>query len=205
MIRVTLNSSDQRWATGVGEERLRTAIGKPKWAYKDGRSGVSTHIVGAMGELALCRALGIEWPHYVGVGRHMPDAHPFWEIRWSGRPLMPVKPDDQVDQMVALVRGKIPTFEIVGYALAGWAQRTKAAEDPGARKRKAHFVPDYQLVPLDPDSHAACHFLRAVLEDVTIPANKFFPERKGRRWRMDDAGEWICAMCAAPTPRLTSE
>ena len=196
MIQIRLNSDDYRWVRMTAEDRLRNAVGAPKWAYKEGRSGVDTHTIGAAAELAFCRALGLTWIARVGVGHLMPDVDPFWEVRWAGQPVLPVKRNDRADQMVALVHGKMPNFEIIGYCMAGWAQRTHPAVDKGNRKQPAHFVPERLLVPIDPGFHDTCHYLRAELDEVYIPAKKHTPARVDKRWRMtSDGGRWICAIC----------
>lgn len=171
MIRVTLDPNDQAWAGDVGKMRMAKAKGKPKWAYKDGRSGVSTHIIGAMAELAFCRGLGLVWPASEGVGRREPDVWPRWEVRWAGPPMLKVATNDPPDRYAALVRGKIPNFEIIGYCIAGWAQRTKTLQDPGKRGQPAYFVPIRELVPINPGFHDFHGFMR------------------------DDWDMWACAWC----------
>lgn len=155
-VKVWLNPSDQMHAERIGIRRMAEAPGKPKWAYKDGRSGVSTHIIGAMAELAFARAFGLTWTEGVNVGRRVPDVLPNWEIRWAGPPTLAVKTNDPPDRLCALVQGKIPDFEIVGYCVAGWAQRTKPAVDKGNRGSAAHFVPARELVPIEPGFHDIC-------------------------------------------------
>ena len=196
MIEVRLSSNDLRWAREAGQARIDNAVGKPKWAYKDGRSGVDTHTIGAAAELAFCRALGLVWPARVGVGHLLPDVDPFWEVRWSGQPRVPVKTNDRADQMVALVHGKMPVFTIVGYIMAGGAQKAIPLTDPGNRKNPAHFVEERTLVPINHDYHAMCRYLRAEQDEVYIPAKKNTAARVATRWRMvQQGGEWICCVC----------
>lgn len=156
MIPVHLNPSDLMWAERIGIARMSKAKGKPKWAYKDGRSGVQTHVIGASAELAFCRAFDLTWPASEGVGRREPDVYPRWEIRWAGPPVLKVATNDPPERLCALVQGKLPNLEIVGYAVAGWAQRTKPLEDRGNRGQPAHFVPARELVPIEPGFHDLC-------------------------------------------------
>lgn len=163
MISVTLSKSDMDWVREVGRLRMATAKGAPKWAYKDGRSGVDTHTIGCAGELAFCRVVGVPWPATNNVGRREPDVPPRWEVRWAGRPVLKVARNDPPERLVALVTGKIPNMVVIGYCIAGWAQRTKRLEDLGKRGEPAHFVPERELVPIEPGFHHLCGWERAAV------------------------------------------
>jgi hypothetical protein len=70
--------------------------------------------------------------------------------------LLKVATNDPPERLCALVMGKPPRFEVMGYAVAGWAQRTKPLKDPNKRNKPAHFVELRELVPIDPGFHDIC-------------------------------------------------
>ncbi len=156
MIAVTLDKAQQDRAAQIGAERLASAKGRARFAYRE-RSGVDTHVLGAMAELAFCEAVGLTWPARVGTYRKKPDVDPFWEVRWSGNPdRVKVARDDDPYSLVAHVTGKPPKFSVWGYIVAGWVQQHVKATDLGERGWSAHFATRYDLSPIDEGFHSAC-------------------------------------------------
>lgn len=171
MIVVTLDPPEVRRCREVGHARIACASGDPRFAYKEGRNGTDTHTIGAMGEMAAAKAIGITWPEHVNTYRSVPDLDPFWEVRWSSHARrVKVSTDDPANYLVCHVTGTEPTFEVHGYILAGWVQQNIPAIDPGNRGWKAHFVDIWRLSPIDPGFHSIC------------------------AWMNTPAG-WICAYC----------
>ena len=170
---VTLDPEQQRWARDVATQRIALAKGNPRFAYVTGRSGLDTHTIGCMAELAVATALKLDWPARVGTYREEPDLDPFWEVRWGTTKKVKVATDDKPDQLVMWVTGNPPAFEIHGCILAGWAQEHLPALDPGDRGWTAHWVDLEKLTPFDERFHATCAWYDA-------------PERG-----------WICVYCGA--------
>lgn len=180
---VTLNPDQVRWAERIGTQRNDEAPGNPRFAY-EARDGNRTHQIGAMGELAVAVAMGLEWPARVGTFRVLPDIDPFWEVRWGTTRKVKVATDDKPDQTVMWVTGDPPTFEIHGCIMAGWVQQNRPAIDFKDKGRKCHWVERELLTPFDENFH-------------TTHAWFNHPERG-----------WICAYCPrtyegpVPEPRV---
>ena len=171
MIVVTLDPPEIRHCREIGQRRIAEADGNPRFAYKE-RNGLDTHTLGAMGELAAAKAIGIPWPARVNTYRSLPDLDPFWEVRWTGQPKrLKVATDDPPNYFVCHVTGEPPTFEVHGYIYAGWVQRNVPATDPKDRGWRAHFVDAWRLSPIDPGFHSMCVWFRS------------------------PGGEWMCPFC----------
>lgn len=181
---VVLTPEQVRWAESIGSQRYAEAPGNPRFAYTAARNGERTHQIGAMGELAVASALGLEWPARVNTFRELPDVDPFWEVRWGTTKRVKVATDDKPDQLVMWVTGDPPTFEIHGCVDVAWAQANYPALDPGDKGWKAHWVELHKLTPFDETFHATCAWFN-------------HPERG-----------WICVYCGneydglVPEPRV---
>lgn len=181
MIKITLRSSDLDWAKREGARRLRDAeaLGlKTSWPYGE-RSGLDTHTLGCMGELAFCRVMGLEWPAR-NLNFKGPDIDPYWEIRWASWPYLKVRPDDKDHHLCVLVMGQPPTFSVIGYMKAQGAKR-EPLRDPKDRGKPAHFIPANRLAPIEPGFHSTCGYVK----------------------RVD--GVWICVFCGTRSDRLAEE
>ena len=75
---ITLSTTEKEWARDVAV--LRQGDGKRK--DRDGaRGGLALHLPGAMGELAVAKFLGIEWPARVDTFHGPPDLDPDIEVK----------------------------------------------------------------------------------------------------------------------------
>jgi hypothetical protein len=167
VIEVRLTSNDIRWAMQVGQVRWRRAKQKgSKARFKDAKE--EHHLIGAAGELAFCRALDLPWPasvdSYSDEGK--PDVYPNWEVRCSPRMKgVKVTPQDHPDRLVVWVTGDVPTkdplYQIMGYMRAGGAQkRDEWFSDRYGKDRAFWKVPVYNMVPINPDFHRLCGFMK---------------------------------------------
>lgn len=188
MIPVVLSSREMAEGRSLGMERVRRSVERgelPQFPYTGEESAARQHILGARGEAAFCKALGLDWVMSVDnfaddwiPGGVVPgiDQPPFWQVRTSPNPnRVKVTPRDHPEAMVVHVQGDhgSPQFRVHGYIMAGWAQARVPALDEGGRGRPAHFVPIAKIVPMDPDWHAAC------------------------RWGNAVDGVWRCSVCGA--------
>jgi hypothetical protein len=170
VIEVTLTAADVSWARDVGRQRIALAPGNPRFAYKE-RSGLDTHTIGAMAELAAAKAIGVPWPARVNTFRELPDLDPFWEVRWSSNPRkVKVAVDDKPELLVCHVTGQGPEFKVHGFTKVSWVQQNTQPVDPGDRGWSAHFVDAYMLSPIDPGFHSVCAWFNG-------------------------GGEWLCLFC----------
>lgn len=161
-LEIVLDREEMRWAADVAVQRIDLAEGDPRFEYSGARDGLNTHALGAMAELAFCRAVGLEWPAHVGTYRTEPDVPPFWEVRWSSKiNRAKIAVDDPPHYLVAHVTGRPPGFEIHGFILAGWVQQNVAPKDlpdkdGKPRGRAAHFIDTYHLSPIEIGFHGLC-------------------------------------------------
>lgn len=146
-------------ARDVGRRRYGTVDRKTLKPAFPGAT-VEDQIVGAEGELAFCKAAGLEWPAFVDTFTKVPDVMPNWEVRTSRRMrACKVATTDPPDRLVvAVLKKSDATFEVHGYIRAGGAQAHYPAVDKGNRGKPAHFVPLDRLVPIDPGFHDLCAY-----------------------------------------------
>lgn len=186
MIEVTL--PPELWKRGEAVGRARAKVkGNPAFEY-DEETSEENHIYGARGEAAFAHALGLEWKGPVDTFTLVPDVEPNWEVRTTNstnklkvRPAIIAKtgkPGDDPSRLVVFVlneRGS-PHYAVIGYIIAGGAQRDyplRDTKDRRGRWRKApvHWVRHYDLSPINPGFHAV------------------------HGWCKDDEGRWACAYC----------
>lgn len=170
MIPIYLDPSDQGWALDIAHQRWRKGEGRPRYPG----ATEAHHQVGAMAELAFCRALKVEWPHTVDGFKEIPDVNPNWEVRylkdqpgWRG---VKVLENDDDDRLVAWVTGKLPRFEVMGYIRAGGVKQHPEWWRP-KKVAPLWLVPESRMIPINADFHALC------------------------AWARDDWGMWSCAYC----------
>lgn len=182
MIRVKLGEGDQKWATQVGRGRWKSSKEKgSKSRFPDAKE--IDHIDGCGGELAFCRALGLTWPASIDTYHSQPDVYPNWEVRtlrrMAGVKVLTEK-EDPDSRLVVWVRGQMPTFEIMGYIVAGGARRhPEWKSDPGNRGRPIWLVPEGRMVPIDSSFHTHHGFA------------------------INSAGVWGCSFCGIPSSEVS--
>jgi hypothetical protein len=185
MITVYLSPSEEAWAHRIGQQRFAT-VERQKLHARWGNATAEQQIIGAKGELAFCKALGLIWPAYVDTFDAVADVPPNWEVRAQTKSrMLPVKADtkkkagDPDDRLVAAVFVAPPKYEVIGYIRAGGAKKKVPMTDPGKRKSWAHMIPYDRLVPIDPDFHSFCGYA------------------------LDDWGLFSCAFCGRPSDSTT--
>lgn len=194
VITVNLNGADREWAAKIGKIRWIKSKDK-KSRFKGAKE--DDHIVGAAGELAFCRALGLPWPAYYDTFHELPDVHPFWEIRTArphGLKGIKVAKEDPDHELVVWVRGKMPSFEVMGYLrVGGIKMHPEWHGDPGKKKRPIWLAPPTKMIEIDRFTHEGCKYLRARHEVTTV----VLPDATlGMRWVPDESSDvWICFVC----------
>jgi hypothetical protein len=188
VIPIRLNSNDVKWAMQVGEERWnRAQKRKSKARFKGAKR--EHHLIGAGGELAFCRAMGLTWPASLDSYHDddKPDVYPNWEVRCSPRMRgIKVVETDPDQRMVVWVVGDDPSqhslYTVMGYMVAGGAKRhTEWYSDRYGNDRAFWKVPENKMVPIDPGFHDQCGFAE------------------------NSDGVWSCVFCGADVPRLPPE
>jgi hypothetical protein len=149
---VTLTSAEIMQAAMVGSMRQATNL-------RDGRrdadgfegEGWSEHIEGAAGECAVAKALGVFWSGRLGI-LHEGDVRRI-EVRTRSREdyQLILKRRDPDDRQYVLVRGKCPSFTLVGWCWGHEGKRDEYWADPAGKNGKSrpnYFVPDCALRPM---------------------------------------------------------
>lgn len=151
---IVLSREDMLWGKRVGIDRSHKSKNrKPSFAYEPGFGPNTQHILGARGELAFCRLMGLEWPARVNTFRDKPDVDPDWEVRTS--PIASVVKVDVRDpegyRVVQVVSDHgSDAFTITGFILVRTAlQMDRFLDDPGNRGKAAYFIPRNLLVPIE--------------------------------------------------------
>lgn len=186
------------WEKGerVGRWRSENAARhgmKPHFAYEHEGDSEINHIYGARGEAAFAVAMDMEWPATLQGFRVAPDVDPDWEVRTtpSTRGLK-VSTNDPAHRLVAFVLNEkgSPSYHMVGFVMAGWAQKNVPLTDPGNRKKPAHFVHLSKLSPFTEDFHELHGWARAERYwDHRAPA-----DMNEEHWVRPATG-WACLYC----------
>lgn len=142
MIEITLNQLEIIWASQIGTIRHTEALkkGLPDKHGFDG-DGLTIHINGACGEMAVAKALGIYWAGSANTFKRERDVGK-WEVRTRSKDYydLIVRADDDNNNVYILVTGDIPNFKIHGYISGKDAKQEKWIKDYGGRP-PAYFVP----------------------------------------------------------------
>lgn len=107
------------------------------------------NILGACGEMVVCKALGWFWSPTVNTFHRVADIGRNVEARTTSRQdgCLIVRDNDPDDRYYFLVIGEPLTFRVAGWMKGSEAKRDEWIRDPGVR-RKAWFVPQDKLKPL---------------------------------------------------------
>ena len=150
---VRLTWFERRIALSVGRERAARAAARNSTEIIP-RPQVYAHAVGAAGELAFAKALGVYWNFSVDTFRSAPDVAGY-EVRTRTNPEWDlfIRPNDSDNRKYALVTiDRDKSFLIVGYLLGADAKQRRWLRDYGNRGKSAYFVPQAALLPI-PELH----------------------------------------------------
>ena len=133
------------------DEAKRLGLRQTAGNVDDYERNVRNHVDGALGELAVAKALGIYWPMFVNTFKSEPDLGRNLEVRW--RPAkdydLKVVPGDVKDRPFILVVGQEPELRVVGWILGLDAQRDEWFHNIYDRRRpKAWWVPQEALLDM---------------------------------------------------------
>lgn len=152
-LRVTLSWYEVTFAAHVGLRRyldVRENGGRNRWRADNHDDGWDRNIEGAIGEMAVAKALGIFWSASIGTYRNGADVG-LWQVRTRRKDFyqLLVRPSDPDDVRFYHVKGRSPSFEIVGWMLGKDAKRSEWLREYGGPPA-AYFVPDEYLNPVEP-------------------------------------------------------
>lgn len=147
MIEVTLTDQELAHAARAGVDRqLRAIADGRKDAYGFKGDPWKIHIEGAMGEMALAKALGRYWS---GAGEGFGEDTDVGGVQVRTRSKhsyeLYVWPKDEDDAVYVLVTGAAPTFRVHGWIRGREAKREDWFKSLG--RAPAYFVPQSALKP----------------------------------------------------------
>jgi hypothetical protein len=106
---------------------------------------VITDILGACGEIAVAKALNRYWCPGINTFSDVPDVGKNIEVKSTPRPdgNLLIQYDDPEERIYVLVRGSLPTLELVGYITGRAAKQKQWWMNPG--KGWCYVVPATEL------------------------------------------------------------
>ena len=176
---IRLTDEDVSFARKVAGRRHNEAIDQgreDKHGLKArGRGEMQEHDLGALGELAVARLWGVEWPAHINTFKSIPDLAE-WEIRTRSRLYyeLLIRPDDPDDRPFVLVHlvSYPHAFNVTGWMTAGDAKQKEWKKEHGGRP-PAYFPPNSELRDFDP--YDASHAIGQAISDAYILS---YEERK---------------------------
>lgn len=153
MIRVSLTPNERRLAVLVGEWRHAEAV-KAGYADKHGCDmGLKAHIIGAGGEMACAKGLGVYWEPRVNTFKDADLSGPLGvgiQVRTRTRHdyELIVRDDDADGDDFVLVTVEAGEFRIVGH-IYGWAAKNSDYRRAYGGREPAFFVPHAALASPD--------------------------------------------------------
>jgi hypothetical protein len=151
MIEVELTKSEVFTAAMVGLQRQCSSLFKKSKnrfeIEKEKEWGI--HIIGAMGEAAAARGLGMYWPMSVDTYKD-PDILPNIQVRTRTKDDgdLIVRDDDDDNEIFVLVTGTGPKFMLRGYVTGKEAKKKEWLKSPNGWKA-AYFVPQSKLKSIE--------------------------------------------------------
>lgn len=154
---VALEASEVRHAALVGISRHLAALSQGRRNPDLTRTDAAWQcdIEGALGELAVAKALGVFWEPNVGGNDKNDGDVAGWHVRATARPAgsLIIHNRDPDDALFVLVTGEPPCLHIRGWLYGHEAKQThywrNAASNGAPLPRPAYFVPADDLMPWD--------------------------------------------------------
>lgn len=134
---------------GVSRQIGAIRAGKPDQHGLDPANGWSAHIEGALGEMAVARALGVYFLPTIGTYKAGGDIGAL-QVRTRSRHNydLIVRPGDRDGDVFILVTGVAPRYLVRGWCIGAEAKKERYRQVYGGRP-PAFFVPAGDLLPLD--------------------------------------------------------
>ncbi len=161
MIEVRLAWDELQFAAEVGVRRRIYGLSQCK--VRDGQvahlTGYQDNVLGACGEMAVAKYLGLYWPPSIGTTRHngvKPPDVAGYEVRtrsvnWWDLMLHKRDPDERI--AILILAEKEPIFLLPGWILCADGKLPKYWDDPskkaGGPSRPAFFIPQDDLASME--------------------------------------------------------
>lgn len=151
MISVTLNADEIQMACFIAAKRHTEAIVKglrDKHGFNG--DGFSIHAEGVFGEIVFAKAVNRFWAGSINTFKNGGDVG-LIQVRTRSKSDydLIVRDDDRDTDYFVLVRGSIPSYQVIGYILGRNAKKDCFRKSYGGRA-PAFFVPESSLTPINP-------------------------------------------------------
>jgi hypothetical protein len=145
---VKLTTMEMLIATSLGTARHMQSVSRTPTRGQSKESSLDSHILGAMGEIAAAKAMGI-YPGFTINNFDGPDMGIDIQVRTSRRDKLIIAPHDKADQKYVLVTGNAPNMNVVGWIWGNDAKDDIWMFDPHNNRPPAYFVPSEALYPIE--------------------------------------------------------
>lgn len=152
---VTLTPQEMYVSSLVGVRRRLASTGAGKQERNgadrlDNAAAWYMNVVGAQGECAAAKALGLYWPASINAAKSEPDIPPDWQVKTLAKDHydLIVRPNDVMAHRYILVTGDGPSFRVHGWIRGADACRDEWWKDRGGRDKPAWWVPQSHLLPI---------------------------------------------------------
>ena len=146
-IEISLTKEDMEWADRIATNRQDEAVkaGKRDSHGFNGIDGLNKHKLGAAGELAVAKALGVIWDATVNTYK-APDLGECVQVRTRSKHDydMLVRANDKDDEVFIHVTGQPPNLIVHGWLYGKDAKQEKWKQNYGNRP-SAYFIPTSEL------------------------------------------------------------
>lgn len=145
---VKLTTMEMLIATSLGTARHMQSVSRTPTRGQSKDTSLDSHIVGAMGEMAAAKAMGI-YPGFTVNNFDGPDMGKDIQIRACREGRLIIAKHDKSDQKYVLVTGHAPELNVVGWIWGGDAKSEQWLFDPKNNRPPAYFVPSKELYPIE--------------------------------------------------------
>lgn len=144
---VRLTDMEMRIAALLGVERHVQSASRKTTRGQAAETSLQSHIVGASGEIAVAKALGL-YPGFTVNNFKEPDIEPNIQVRSAIKGRLILSDKDNPFQKYVFVLGFAPNLEVAGWVWGYDAQIKKWFLDPNNGRPPAYFVPKEALKPI---------------------------------------------------------
>lgn len=150
---VKLTPEEMSQAVDVANKRYLYSLltkGRDSVDKKEWTEGFLAHLAGATGEVAVAKALDMQWPGWINRFKSRPDLGNRIEVRHrrDGSRDLIVRKDDDSNSLFVLTTGQDNEVVVHGY-IKGKVAKKKIWLAAHGGKPEAYFVPRANLMPIE--------------------------------------------------------
>ena len=137
---IRLTETEMLVAGILGSERHRLSANRKTTRGQPVETSLDSHTVGAYGEIATAKALGL-YPGFTVNNFDGPDIEPNIQVRSARKGKLILTDRDNPFQIYVLVLGIAPDLDVAGWVWGYEGQDKKWLFDPNNNRPPAYFVP----------------------------------------------------------------